>query len=93
MHQELGLDLELRDVGKIAVQDERSRLKLCSCSSHAVGARRLLEPDHIADLRYWEHFDLERATADHPEQFTPTFLQLYRFFRRSDDHLASRQSA
>jgi isopentenyl-diphosphate Delta-isomerase len=92
MRQELGLALELHELGKISMRDERST-KFVFLFTARNGGAQVLEPDHIAAIRYWDQQELDLDTDRHPDRFTPTFLKLYRYFRRSDDHRASRRSA
>jgi isopentenyldiphosphate isomerase len=79
--EELGLEGSLTRVGKTRMEDERS-LKFVELYTLVDGPAEILEPDHIADLRYWDRDALERAIIESPECFTPTFLHLYRYLKR-----------
>jgi isopentenyl-diphosphate delta-isomerase len=79
--EELGLEGSLARVGKTCMEDERS-LKFVELYTFLDGPAEIHEPDHIAGLRYLDHEELERAIADSPENFTPTFLHVYRYFEQ-----------
>jgi isopentenyl-diphosphate Delta-isomerase len=79
--EELGLAGQLELLGKTQMRDERS-LKFVELYVLEDGPARIREPNHIAELRYWDRSDLEDAIQERPAMFTPTFLHLYRFFQQ-----------
>jgi isopentenyl-diphosphate delta-isomerase len=81
--EELGLVGPLRRIGKTRMEDERS-LKFVELYTLLDGPAEIREPDHIEELRYWEREELEDAIRALPEIFTPTFLHVYRYFRRQN---------
>jgi isopentenyl-diphosphate Delta-isomerase len=79
--EELGLQGQLDEVGKTCMQDGRS-LKFVELYMLRDGPASIREPDHIAQLRYWETAELEDAIAKDSAMFTQTFLHVYEFFRQ-----------
>ncbi len=80
--EELGLEGELQRVGKTRMHDESS-VKFVELYTLLDGPARIREPDHIETLRYWERGELEEAIRRFPDEFTPTFLHVYRYFQRA----------
>jgi isopentenyl-diphosphate delta-isomerase len=78
--EELGLEGELDRVGKTRMHDERS-LKFVELYTLLDGPAEIREPDHIEELRYWAHDELEEAIETSPDSFTPTFLHVFRYFQ------------
>lgn len=74
--EELRLDGPLREVGK-ARFEETDATKFVTLFATDATDVHAAEPAHIAELRWWSDPALASATASAPEQFTPTFLQLY----------------
>lgn len=81
LHEELGLDGELITVGKTRMRDERS-LKFIELFALEDGPAEIREHDHIAELRYWTEPELDLTVEAQSDIFTPTFLDVYRFFRQ-----------
>jgi isopentenyl-diphosphate delta-isomerase len=81
LYEELGLEGNLASVGKTRVRDERS-LKFVELFVLEDGPAKIREPEHIAELRYWREDDLCAAVEARSDMFTPTFLDVYRFFRQ-----------
>jgi isopentenyl-diphosphate Delta-isomerase len=79
--EELGLRGDLLEVGKMQMRDERS-LKFVELFELRDGPARIREPNHIAELSYWREGDLVTAVEERSDMFTPTFLDVYRFFRQ-----------
>jgi isopentenyl-diphosphate delta-isomerase len=81
LDEELGLQGQLHLVGKTRMNDEGSLqfVELCTLTD---GPATIREPDHIEELRYWARDDLDQAITASPESFTPTFLQVYRYFQQ-----------
>jgi isopentenyl-diphosphate delta-isomerase len=79
--EELDLDVAMQQVGKIQMRDERS-IKFVTLFTAEADAARIREPEHIAELRFWSPRQLARDTESRPSTFTPTFLELYEFYRR-----------
>jgi isopentenyl-diphosphate Delta-isomerase len=81
LYEELGLQGDLVKVGKTRMWDERS-LKFIKLFELQDGPAEAREPQHIAEIRYWSENDLDVAVEARSDMFTPTFLDLYRFFRQ-----------
>lgn len=79
--EELGLRGQLDRVGKIRMQDLYS-LKFVQLYMLPDGPASIREPNHIAQLRYWETAALDDAIVGNSAMFTPTFLHVYEFFRQ-----------
>jgi isopentenyl-diphosphate delta-isomerase len=79
--EELGLEGELHRVGNTRMEDERS-LKFVELYTLLDGPAEIREEDHIADLRYRNRVELDKAIADSPASFTPTFLHVYSYFQQ-----------
>lgn len=76
MAEEIGLTVPLTLVGHSRMQDERS-LKFIALFRTLAEHADIRDHEHIAALRYWTHDDLRASLERSPEQFTPTFRQLY----------------
>lgn len=76
MVEEIGLAVPLTLVGHTQMQDERS-LKFIALFKALAEHADIRDHEHIAALRYWTHDDLRASLERSPEQFTPTFRQLY----------------
>jgi isopentenyl-diphosphate Delta-isomerase len=81
LSEELGLDGHLVAIGKTRMEDVQS-LKFVELYTLQDGPVSIREPDHIAELRYWDGTELEGAIDEESDMFTPTFLHVYRFYRQ-----------
>jgi isopentenyl-diphosphate Delta-isomerase len=81
--EELDLHVAMQQVGKIQMRDERS-LKFVTLFTAEAAAARIREPEHIAELRFWSSLQLAGEIEAQPSAFTPTFLELYEFYRQRD---------
>jgi isopentenyl-diphosphate delta-isomerase len=79
--EELELRGRLAAFGKTRMEDLHS-LKFVELYILQNGPARIREPDHTAELRYWDRDDLEDAIEARSDMFTPTFLHVYRFYRQ-----------
>jgi isopentenyl-diphosphate delta-isomerase len=78
--QELGVNLNLRLVGRTSMVDQGVP-KFISLFQAAGGTAQLRpDPDPIASVKWCALGEIDRAVRDAPEQFTPTFMHVYRFF-------------
>jgi isopentenyl-diphosphate Delta-isomerase len=80
MADELCLRGPLTRVGKIRMQDEDST-KFVGLFTFRSDHAEICAPDHIAELRYWPIPELDEAITIQSHAFTPTFLELYSFWR------------
>jgi isopentenyl-diphosphate delta-isomerase len=80
--EELGLHVRLKYVGKVRMADQRS-VKFIGVFTGLDGPAQIHEPDHIAALRYWALDELDAVLRAAPDQFTPTFIEVYSFLRSS----------
>jgi isopentenyl-diphosphate delta-isomerase len=79
--EELGLEGDLIPIGKMRMVDKRS-LKFVELYALEDGPAEISEPEHIAELRYWDQAVLDVAVESSSAIFTPTFLNVYRFYRQ-----------
>jgi isopentenyl-diphosphate Delta-isomerase len=79
--EELGLRTPLRARGKLRMLDEGS-MKFVALYTARSDEAQIREPDHIAELVWRSLPDLDRDVREDPAAFTPTFLELYEYFRR-----------
>ena len=77
--QELRVAPELREVAKIAMQDERSTKFVTLFVGRSDGFE-IGEPEHIATARFWRRDEVRSALATEPRAFTPTFRLLFETF-------------
>ncbi len=82
LEEELCLRVPLWRVGKLSMLDERSQKFVTLFTAHSNEARNCA-PDQIAELAPWPIPQLEATVREDPEGFTPTFLELFAFFRRT----------
>lgn len=80
LSEELGLEGSIIRIGKTRMEDESS-LKFVELYTLLDGPAEIREPDHIADLHYWDRRELDQAITASPESFTPTFIHVYRYFQ------------
>lgn len=78
--EELGLEVPLRELLKVEMEDEEST-KFVSLFEAVAGSPINGEPTQIDALRYWDTAELDQAVIDHAEAFTPTFRLLYSAYR------------
>jgi isopentenyl-diphosphate Delta-isomerase len=81
LREELGVQTRLMWLGKIRMRDGESTKFVGLFVGRDDLQPRIVEPDHIAEIRYWSLAELDVETRAAPERFTPTFLQLYPVFR------------
>lgn len=81
MAAELGLAGQLHALGKMQMRDEAST-KFVGLFEFISDHAEISEPSHIAELRFRPLEELDRAVIADAHDFTPTFLQLYSFYRR-----------
>lgn len=74
--EELGLDVPLQKLGTARTVDGASR-KFVTVFEGPADGPRILEPDHVERLEYWDLADLDAEIARDPAAFTNTFLQVY----------------
>lgn len=82
LREELGLSSRIAFLGKVQMEDEGA-LKFVALYRGMAESAEIREPDHIAELTYWPLGELDAATRARPTDFTPTFLNLYTWFRRT----------
>jgi len=80
MREELGLTIDLSSLGKIEMRDTDS-LKFVSLFLGRSNEATIGEPGHISELRYWPCEEITTALGQRPEEFTPTFAQLFNAFK------------
>jgi isopentenyl-diphosphate Delta-isomerase len=80
LFEELGLDAPLTYVGKIRMQEDGDSLKFVALYRTTADHAEIYEPRQIAELRYWSGQEIVSALCDSPDEFTPTFQQLYERF-------------
>lgn len=78
--EELGLAATLAELGRLVVRDGRSH-KLVQIYAAEGDAATIEEPNHIAELRWWDRSELDEAIRARPRRFTPTFTEVYKFGR------------
>lgn len=75
MKEELCLSLPFQSAAKISMRDRRS-LKFVAVFTANADNAEICEPDHIAELKFWEAGDLASTALADPELFTPTFRRV-----------------
>jgi isopentenyl-diphosphate delta-isomerase len=80
--QELGIDVEPAQVGKIEMKDGRST-KFVSLFAARHDGEVSPDPEHIQAIRFAPLGQVEEELAVMPERFTPTFRNLFPFYLRS----------
>lgn len=83
MGEELGLAGTPIPLGKVRMRDERS-MKFIGLFEFRADVAEIRDPDHIAELKFWDLENLDTSTVSKPAEFTPTFLRLYSFYRRDE---------
>lgn len=83
MREELGLTGTPTPLGKVRMRDERST-KFVGLFEFRADVAEIRDPDHIAELRFWDLATLDRRTLSAAGEFTPTFLRLYSSYRGDD---------
>jgi len=63
---------------------DRRSTKFVELYQAEAGAVRVVDPGHIAEVRFVPLDRLDEETLTRAEAFTPTFLELYAFFRSPD---------
>lgn len=84
LREELAIELPLHKYGSLRVADHGAT-KFVTLFTATGGLPRIAEPQHIRDLRWWSLSDLDDRVENKPESFTPTFRQVYGFYRRTHD--------
>ena len=80
LREELGVSSQLEFIGKITMNDERSRKFVALFASRSDDAA-IEEPTHFDRIAYWPLARLDGEVEAHPDRFTPTFRELYRSLR------------
>lgn len=84
LSEELGITpQELRAVGKDTMHDQGS-LKHIGLFTGTADGPFTLDHEHIAEVRFMTIAEIERQLARYPERFTPTFQEVFAFYRARD---------
>ncbi len=62
------------------MQEDGGSLKFVALFRTTADHAEINEPSQIAELQYWGKREIVTALLDSPDEFTPTFQQLYERF-------------
>jgi isopentenyl-diphosphate delta-isomerase len=84
LREELGISAPLADIGVTRMNDD-GVTKFVGVFTAAADHPRNGAPHQIAELKFLPVPAVERAIASHPEDFTDTFLHVFRFWEAHHD--------
>jgi isopentenyl-diphosphate Delta-isomerase len=73
LREELSVTANLDFCGRTRMRDAGSTKFIYVYVARTAAVPKIVDPGHVAALRYWNADDLDRAVQEEPDAFTPTF--------------------